>query len=80
MRSVGAYEAKTHLPRLLQAVEQGETIIITRHGKEVARLVPPSGKATQSDLAAMVARWRKTRKNIRLGGLQIRDLIEEGRR
>ncbi len=79
MRTVGAYEAKTHLPKLLEAVEKGETIVITRHGKEVARLVPPPGGAPKADLAAMVAKWRKTRKGITLGGLKIRDLINEGR-
>lgn len=80
MRSVGAYEAKTHLPKLLDAVEQGETIVITRHGKEVARLVPPSGEPAKPDLAAMVDKWRQTRKHIKLGDLKIRDLINEGRR
>jgi prevent-host-death family protein len=40
MTTVSAYEAKTHLPRLIRAVERGETVIITRHGKPVARLAP----------------------------------------
>lgn len=40
MREVQASEAKTHLPKLLDAVERGETIIITRHGRAVARLSP----------------------------------------
>lgn len=40
MRTVGSYEAKTHLPRLLEEVERGAEITITRHGKAVARLVP----------------------------------------
>jgi prevent-host-death family protein len=79
MRSVGAYEAKTHLPKLLEAVERGETIVITRHGKEVAHLVPPPGESQKTDAAAAIAAWRKTRKGITLGGLKIRDLIEEGR-
>ena len=39
MATVSAYEAKTHLPRLLRAAEQGETVIITRHGKPVAQLL-----------------------------------------
>lgn len=79
MRSVGAYEAKTHLPKLLEEAEQGETILITRHGKEVARLVPPAKKTATADAAAAVAAWRKTRKGITLGNLKVRDLIEEGR-
>ena len=40
MREVGAFEAKNKLGQLLDLVEQGEEITITRHGKEVARLVP----------------------------------------
>lgn len=40
MTEVTAYEAKTHLPRLIRAVERGETVVITRHGRPVARLVP----------------------------------------
>ena len=40
MRQVGVYDAKTHLPRLLDEVERGETVTITRHGRPVARLVP----------------------------------------
>ena len=40
MREIQASEAKTNLPRILTAVERGETIIITRHGRAIARLVP----------------------------------------
>lgn len=39
-REVQASEAKTHLPQLLDEVEHGETIIITRHGRAIARIVP----------------------------------------
>ena len=40
MEMIGAYEAKTHLPKLLDRVVRGENLTITRHGKPVARLVP----------------------------------------
>ena len=40
MKSVGSYEAKTHLPRLLSQVEKGETITITKRGRPVAVLSP----------------------------------------
>lgn len=40
MRHVQASEAKTHLPALLDDVERGETLVITRHGKPIARIVP----------------------------------------
>jgi prevent-host-death family protein len=41
VREVGAFEAKNKLGQLLDLVERGEEIVITRHGKQVARLVPP---------------------------------------
>ena len=41
MRLIGAFEAKTHLSRLLDAAERGEVITITKRGRPVARLVPP---------------------------------------
>ena len=46
MKTVGSYEAKTHLPALLDRVAQGETITITRHGKPVAQLVPVAAEAS----------------------------------
>lgn len=47
IREVGAFEAKTHLSRLLDEVEKGGRLYITRHGKRVAELVPvaPQKKA-----------------------------------
>jgi prevent-host-death family protein len=44
MREVQASEAKAHLPSLLDAVERGETIVITRHGKPIARIVPEAAR------------------------------------
>ena len=80
MESVGAYEAKTHLPQLLDRVARGEEIRITRHGRPVARLVPePADEPT--DIHAVIAEIKELRKGQRLGkGLTIRQLIEEGRR
>ncbi len=80
--SVGAYEAKTHLPRLLDRVERGETIIITRHGKAVAKLVPASAAKSRSDVRQAVNEMLEFRDKHgpRLGGISIRELIEEGRR
>ena len=40
MREIQASEAKTHLPQLLDDVERGETVVITRHGRAIARIVP----------------------------------------
>jgi prevent-host-death family protein len=81
MTTVGAFEAKTHLSKLLERAEAGETIVITRHGKEVARLVPPAtAQQTKPSPEELVAQWRETRKGLTLGGLKIKDLINEGRK
>lgn len=55
MHTVGSYEAKTHLLQLLERVERGETITITRHGKPVARLVPAVASTPRPDVVAAIA-------------------------
>jgi prevent-host-death family protein len=80
MVSVGAREAKTHLPQLLDRVARGEEIQITRNGRPVARLVPEPAEET-SDIRSVIAQIREFRKGRKLGNdLTIRELIEEGRR
>ena len=79
MRTIGSYEAKTHLPRLLDEVEKGERITITKHGRPVAVLVPPDAVPVP-DVEAFLERMREFRRGNRLGGLSIRELIDEGRR
>ena len=44
--SVGAYEAKTRLSELLDRVEKGEQIVITRYGRPIARLIPEGSRNT----------------------------------
>lgn len=78
MKTVGAYEAKTHLSPLLEEVAKGETITITKHGVPVAMLVPPETRHYASPGEAIDA-WLELRKGVRLDGLSIRELIEEGR-
>lgn len=58
MRSVGAFEAKNKLGQLLDLVEQGEEITITRHGKEVARLVSARPAHSREAARAAVQRIR----------------------
>jgi len=80
MITVGSYEAKTHLPALLERVAHGESILITRHGQEVAMLVPPKG-GRKDRVRDAVRKMRELRKGVTLGrDLTIRHLIEEGRR
>ena len=79
MDRVGAYEAKTHLPRLLDRVERGETIEITRHGVPVAVLRPADPELAES-IDGTVAALRSFRRGRRLGDATLRELIVEGRR
>jgi prevent-host-death family protein len=78
MAEIGAYEAKTRLAELLNRVESGERITITRHGRPVAELVPVSG-APEMTVEEAIQGLLEFRKGRSLGGLRIRDLIEEGR-
>ena len=78
--SVGAYEAKTHLSELLEKVEAGEEITITKHGAPVAKLVPVRKEASTEQRTAAITRIQKLATDLSLGGLKIRDLINEGRR
>jgi prevent-host-death family protein len=79
MITVGAFEAKTHLSTLLERVSQGEEIVITRHGKAVARLVPAAA-ADRSRIDRAIAKLKALRKGCTLGGLSWKELRDEGRR
>jgi prevent-host-death family protein len=79
MITVGAFEAKTHLSSLLDRVAEGEEVVITKHGKPVARLV----SAAQIDRERVNQAFEKLkllRKRTTLGGLSWRTLLDEGRR
>lgn len=58
MKTIGAFEAKNTLGTLLDHVERGEEIVITRHGKAVARLVPNTRRVDQSQAQAAFERIR----------------------
>lgn len=59
MLEIGAFEAKNTLGHLLDRVEQGEEIVITRHGKPVARMVPNSSGLDPAEARAALVRIRK---------------------
>jgi prevent-host-death family protein len=80
MATVGAFEAKTHLPALLKRVEKGEEITITNRGVPVALLVPPRPRI-KKDIDQVIAELKEFGKGRSLPpGMTIRDMIEEGRR
>jgi prevent-host-death family protein len=76
---IGAYEAKAHFSELLERVENGQEITITRHGTPVAKLMPVKKAVTPEERAAAIREWREVSKSLTLGDLKIRDLISEGR-
>ena len=79
MTEVGAFEAKTHLPQLLKRVSQGERFVITRHNRPVAELIPFRPRDT-ARIRAAIDGLKEFQKTHSLGGLSIRQMIEEGRR
>lgn len=67
MREVGAFEAKNKLGTLLDWVENGEEVVITRHGKAVARLIPNSAAPDRSKALASAQRIRNRATTLKLG-------------
>ena len=79
MREIGAFEAKSKLGRLLDWVEAGDEVIITRRGKPVARMVSPNSMSNRERAHEAAARIRARRRGTTLGGFIVKDLINEGR-
>ena len=79
MRGIGAFEAKNTFSALLDRVEHGAEIIITRHGKAVAKLVPAQPGFDREKAKRAAAGLREASKGVMLRGLTIKDLINEGR-
>jgi prevent-host-death family protein len=80
MREIQASEAKTHLPQLLDDVERGETLIITRDGRAIARIVPEIGRRP-AEIDRAIAEILSLRK--RTGKVSIEELVsarDEGRK
>jgi prevent-host-death family protein len=72
VREVQASEAKTHLPSLLDEVERGETIVITRHGRPIARIVPESERR-RAEIRAAIEDLKALRRS--LPKIPLRDLL-----
>ena len=70
MRTVGAFEAKSRLGQLLDAVERGEEVVITRHGREVARLVPVRTGDHPDQAMAALRRLRERAERLNLGAFR----------
>ena len=77
--TVGAFEAKTHLSTLLDRVARGEEVVITKHGKPVARLVS-AAHIDRARAGETVDRLKLLRKGTTLGGISWKSLRDAGRR
>jgi prevent-host-death family protein len=78
--TIGAFEAKTHLSQLLDRVEKGEHIEITRRGHPVARLVPYDQPINNDRLRQLASRVKEERGSYRVATKDIHDWKKEGRR
>ena len=79
MAHVGAFQVKIHLSELFDWVEAGEEVVIARHGRSVARLVPVAD-AKQRRAGEAVTRLRELRRGATVGGIDWRELRDAGRR
>jgi prevent-host-death family protein len=79
MTTVGAFEAKTHFSALLERAAQGEEIVITRHGRPVARLVP-AAMTEEGQVDRAILALKSLRQGASLDGLSWQELRDAGRR
>ena len=79
MQEIGLFEAKNKLSALVDRVEHGAEIVITRRGKPVAKLVPAGPGFDREKAKRAVEGLLKASKGLSLRGLKIKDLINEGR-
>jgi prevent-host-death family protein len=80
MREVGAFEAKNKLGTLLDWVANGEEVLITRHGKAVARLVPATPTFDRAKARQAARGLLEASRGATLGDrIKIKDLVNEGR-
>jgi prevent-host-death family protein len=78
--SVGAFEAKTHFSNLLDRVEHGDRILITRHGRAVAVLAPVEKRDTRN-LPEIIERALAASKGVKWPkGMTTKDMINAGRK
>ena len=80
MREIQASEAKAHLAQLLDEVERGETVIITRHGRAIARLVPETDRRQAEINHAIACIEARRRHAPRITAKEILTAREVGRR
>ena len=80
IREIQASQAKTHLPRLLDDVERGDTLVITRHGRPIARIVPETERRREEIAAALDEIRQIRRRTSRVTAAELLSARDEGRR
>jgi len=79
-RTVGAFEAKTKLSSLLDAVQNGEEIVISRNGEPVARLIKYGADRTKAERQEIIRRIIERAKRLNIRGVSWKELRDEGRK
>jgi len=79
MNTIGSYEVKTHLAEILKKVVQGKEFLITKHGMPIAKIIPYKNDNKENP-QMVIEEIKKFREGKKLGHLNIKNLIEEGRR
>lgn len=77
MTEIGAYDAKTNLPQLLDRVQKGERFVITKHGRPVAELVPVATRDA-AQIREALARIRAVRARLKRRGVHLKALLRKG--
>src|ERR1039457_7089473 len=80
MREIQASEAKAHLPQLLDDVERGETLMITRHGRAIARIVPEVDRRQEEVDRAPASIVELRMRTVKVTSEELQSAREEGRK
>ena len=77
MPQIGAYEAKTHLPKLLERIQKGERFVITRHGHPIAELIP-IGERDREVVKQAINNLRTLKNELKEHSVDTKDLLNTG--
>ena len=80
MTRIGVFEAKNKLTALLDEVERGGEVVITRRAKPVARMVPAGPGFDRERARRAASGLRQASRGVTLGGLNLKELVSQGRR
>ncbi len=78
--TMGAFEAKTHFSKILEIIDAGEQVIITKHGHPVARILPYTEKEEPVDMGEIISQLEAFNQSHILGDLDWKTLRDKGRK